>query len=56
MFEIAFEGGAESIQLKGTNGRWREVLTPVELDAYEKRAAEQLPPDAANWLERGRRS
>ena len=50
-----FEGGAQSFLFKGTNGRWRDVLTPAELDAYQKRAAELLPPDAIAWLERGRR-
>jgi aryl sulfotransferase len=49
-----FEGGAQSFLFKGTNGRWRDVLTPAELDAYAKRVAELLPPDAARWLERGR--
>jgi aryl sulfotransferase len=48
-----FEGGAQSFLFKGTNGRWRDVLTPAELSAYEKRAAELLPPDAVAWLERG---
>jgi len=50
-----FDGGAQSFLFKGTNGRWRDVLTPAELDAYEKRVGEILPPDAAEWLERGRR-
>jgi aryl sulfotransferase len=53
-FEIAFEGGAKSFLFKGTNGRWRDVLTPAELAAYEERVAELLPPDGAAWLERGR--
>jgi aryl sulfotransferase len=51
-----FEGGSQSFLFKGTNGRWRDVLTPAELDAYEKRVAELLPPEAAAWLERGRRA
>jgi len=50
-----FAGGAQSFLFKGTNGRWRDVLTPAELDAYRQRVAELLPPDAATWLERGRR-
>ena len=52
--EIAFQGGAKSFLFKGTNGRWRDVLTPDELAAYAKRVAELLPPDAAAWVERGR--
>jgi aryl sulfotransferase len=51
-----FDGGPRSFLFKGTNGRWRDVLTPAELDAYLRRVAELLPPDAAAWLERGRRS
>ncbi len=53
-FDVAFEGGAKSFLFKGTNGRWRDVLTPAEQAAYEKRVAELLPADAAAWLERGR--
>jgi len=49
-----FDGGAQSFLFKGTNGRWRDVLTPAELDAYRTRVAELLPPEAAAWLERGR--
>ena len=50
-----FEGGAKSFLFKGTNGRWRDVLDPSEVAAYGRRAAEILPPDAAEWLERGAR-
>jgi len=53
-FEALFEGGARSFLFKGTNGRWRDVLTPDEIVAYERRTAEVLPPAAASWLERGR--
>jgi aryl sulfotransferase len=48
-----FEGGASSFLFKGTNGRWRDVLTAGEVASYQKRAAELLPPDAVAWLERG---
>ena len=49
-FQI-FEGGAKGFLFKGTNGRWRDVLTEAELEMYRKRAAEFLPPDAVRWLE-----
>ena len=39
-----------SFLYKGTNGRWRDVMTDAELAAYEARVAEMLPPDAATWL------
>jgi len=53
-FERFFEGGAKSFLFKGTNGRWRDVLTPDELASYAKHVAEVLPPGAGIWLERGR--
>jgi len=52
-FQI-YEGGADSFFYKGSNGRWRDVLSPAELTRYEQRVAEVLPPDAARWLEQGR--
>jgi aryl sulfotransferase len=53
-FEMAFEGGAKGFLFKGTNGRWRDVLTLDELAAYARRVNELVPPDAAAWIERGR--
>jgi len=50
-----FEGGAKSFLFKGTNGRWRDVLSSDELETYAKRASELMPADAAAWLESGRR-
>jgi aryl sulfotransferase len=49
-FDKLFLGGAETFLYKGTNGRWRDVLTTDELAAYERAVAELLPPDAARWL------
>lgn len=54
-FERLFEGGAKSFLFKGTNGRWRDVLTPEELEAYERRVAELMPSAGAQWLADGRR-
>ena len=51
-----FEGGTKSFIFKGTNGRWRDVLTGDELELYQSRAAAALPPDALAWLERGRKA
>jgi len=48
-----FEGGAQSFLFKGTNGRWHDVLSPAELEAYRQRVAEILPAEAARWLEQG---
>jgi len=52
-FELVFEGGTESFLYKGTNGRWRDVLTAEELELYRRRVAETLSPEAAAWLEHG---
>jgi aryl sulfotransferase len=46
--------GARSFFHKGTNGRWRDVLSAEELDLYEAKAAQVLTPDCQAWLEQGR--
>jgi aryl sulfotransferase len=52
-FETHFVGGADTFLYKGTNGRWRDVLTTEELDRFERRARELLPPDAFAWTSLG---
>lgn len=52
-FDFAFVGGADSFLYKGTNGRWRDVLTPEELEEYARRVANALPTEAIHWLEKG---
>jgi aryl sulfotransferase len=52
-FRRGFEGGAKSFLFKGTNGRWREVLTEGELRRYRDRVEDLLVPEAAYWLEHG---
>ncbi len=49
-FDALFVGGADAFLYKGTNGRWRDVLTADELSAYARTVADALPPDAARWL------
>ena len=53
-FERLFQGGAKSFLFQGTNGRWRDVLTPAELEAYAASVKELLPLEGAAWLEGGR--
>jgi len=48
-----FAGGNASFINKGTNGRWRDVLTEEDLVLYEDTKARVLAPDCANWLENG---
>lgn len=52
-FEMIFEGGAQSFLFKGTNGRWRDVLTEDELVRYKACVEKLLSPAAAAWLEHG---
>jgi len=48
-----FQGGGKTFIHKGTNGRWRDVLTPEEITKYESLASEHLTPDCAQWLATG---
>ncbi len=48
-----WEGGAKTFIHKGTNGRWRDVLTEEDNANYESRALEELGPECAQWLESG---
>ena len=52
--DVMFEGGTKGFIFKGTNGRWRDVLTSDEVARYQKRACECLPAEAIDWLEHGR--
>lgn len=52
--DMIFKGGLETFVFKGTNGRWRDVLTADELAAYDRRVAETLSPECAAWLASGR--
>ncbi|HEV2560556.1 MAG TPA: sulfotransferase domain-containing protein [Rhizomicrobium sp.] len=48
-----WEGGAETFINKGTNGRWRDLLTAEDIAAYEARAHDELGADCAHWLATG---
>jgi aryl sulfotransferase len=48
-----WEGGAETFIHKGTNGRWRDTLSPEESAAYEKKAVAELGEECAKWLATG---
>ncbi len=51
---IFWDGGAETFIHKGTNGRWTELLTADDVEAYEKRALAELGPECAPWLATGK--
>jgi aryl sulfotransferase len=48
-----FRGGLRTFFFKGSNGRWRDLLTEGDLGLYEEAKQRVLPPDCARWLERG---
>jgi len=50
---MIFEGGIDRFLFKGTNGRWRDVLTDDDLVLYDNAVA-QLDPGLQAWLEGGR--
>ena len=52
---MPWEGGADTFINKGTNGRWRDVLSAEESAAYERMALEKLGPACAHWLATGER-
>jgi aryl sulfotransferase len=53
IFRMAFIGGADAFFNKGTNGRWKDVLTPEEIDRADQTAAQKLTADCARWLKTG---
>ena len=50
-----WDGGAQTFINKGTNGRWRDVLTADDVDRYERRARAELGEACAHWLATGQR-
>ncbi len=48
-----FREGAKTFMNKGTNGRWKGVLTEAELEQCRAAVARELTPDCADWLEHG---
>lgn len=50
-----WDGGAQTFIHKGTNGRWRDVLTAEDCRAYEAAARRELGEECAHWLATGER-
>lgn len=48
-----WNGGANTFLNKGSNGQWRDVLSPAQSAAFEAEALKQLGPDCARWLATG---
>ncbi|TKK67480.1 sulfotransferase domain-containing protein [Ilyomonas limi] len=49
----AWDGGSETFINKGTNGRWKDILTKEDNERYEQMAVEQLGEQVARWLATG---
>jgi aryl sulfotransferase len=49
----ALKGGSDSFFHKGTNSRWRDVLSAEELKLYDAAAERELTSDCRRWLENG---
>ena len=45
--------GPQTFFHKGTNGRWKDILSADELRLYDDAMRKTLPPDCARWLEHG---
>jgi len=52
---VFWDGGAQVFINKGTNGRWRDVLTDDDSRRYEAMAVDRLGEACAAWLRDGRR-
>jgi aryl sulfotransferase len=52
---VFWDGGAQTFINKGTNGRWREILTADDVACYERRARKELGEACACWLATGQR-
>jgi aryl sulfotransferase len=49
-----FQGGGATFFNKGTNGRWKDVLSAEEIARCDAVAARYLTPDCARWLKTGK--
>lgn len=52
----AFDRGADRFLNQGRSGRWRDCLTPGDVDRYEAIVRRAASPGLARWLEGGRRA
>ncbi|HEY9826636.1 MAG TPA: sulfotransferase domain-containing protein [Stenomitos sp.] len=50
---IFWEGGAQTFVHKGTNNRWKDVLSAEDIAQYTTTAVHNLGEDCAHWLETG---
>ncbi|KAG9500548.1 hypothetical protein J7337_009029 [Fusarium musae] len=51
--EVAWVNGAKDFVYKGTNSRWKDVLSEEDCKVYEERAKKELGEECSNWLQHG---
>ncbi|MFI4975871.1 MAG: sulfotransferase domain-containing protein [Caulobacterales bacterium] len=51
---MAFDHGADRFINKGTNGRWKDVLSEADLEPYHALVRARFTPAEARWIEHGR--
>lgn len=51
--DLPLKGGGRDFINKGTNGRWREILTAEDNIEYEAKALAELGADCAHWVATG---
>jgi len=51
--DLPLKGGGRDFINKGTNGRWRDVLTAEDVASYEAHALAELGEDCAHWVATG---
>jgi aryl sulfotransferase len=53
LLDVVFQGGGGNFINKGTNDRWKDVLSAVDIAKCDEEAAKHLSPDCAHWLKTG---
>lgn len=53
MLDQIFDGGGQKFINKGTNGRWKDMLSPEEIDRCDRVAEAELGAECARWLKTG---
>jgi aryl sulfotransferase len=53
VLDLLFQEGANTFFHKGTNGRWREVLSAADVERYEETVRSNLTPACAHWVATG---
>ncbi|PHR58329.1 MAG: sulfotransferase [Robiginitomaculum sp.] len=48
-----WRGGGKTFMNKGTNGRWKDVLSDAQITQYQAAIKNELSDDCAHWLETG---